>query len=300
LLSLKILLELAKATTGDLQNTIGITIEIEESELSLQTARFLSMQVRKLGLLYPQVIDHTWLRRLVPKFCFGLFSKQLGQLWTDSAETLKNVSQHAVGEAVVTELCMLWLQHNVDATINEPTDEEPGKNWSDFRCDNALKIERIIEAKFEKSKDPKDALKEIFNTSHKASDLIPMTARARSLQVLHVIPEVAEKRSRQIVPLFLRWASTETDSLKVVESDLRPSEAVEVENVTPIWAYKDRLALLGLFEKFINPRSLFKSAQVHDALLSLTAHGDSAVQSPHSKVSSLGKHQVCVPMKRIC
>ncbi|PCH00938.1 Down-regulated-in-metastasis protein [Penicillium occitanis (nom. inval.)] len=278
LLSLKILLELAKATTGDLQNTIAIAIEIEESELSLQTSRFLSMQVRKLGLLYPQIIDHTWLRRLVPKFCFGLFSKQLGQLWTDSAETLKNVSQHAVGEAVVTELCMLWLQHNVDATNDESADEEPGKNWSDFKCDNALRIERIIEAKFQNANDPKNALIESFNTSHKTSGLIPMTARARSLQVLHVIPEVAEKRSRQIVPLFLRWASTETDGLKLVENDAKSSEVAGFEDVTPIWAYKDRLSLLGLFEKFINPRSLFKSAQVYDALLSLTAHGDSAVQ----------------------
>lgn len=277
LLSLKILLELAKATTGDLQNTIAIAIEIEESELSLQTSRFLSMQVRKLGLLYPQVIEHTWLRRLVPKFCFGLFSKQLGQLWIDSAETLKNVSQHAVGEAVVTELCMLWLQHNVDAPNDESADEEPGKNWSDFKCDNALRIERIIDTKFENANDPKDALIESFHTSHKTPDLIPVTARARSLQVLHVIPEVAEKRSRQIVPLFLRWASTETDSLKLVEN-VKSSESAGLEDVTPIWAYKDRLSLLGLFEKFINPRSLFKSAQVYDALLSLTAHGDSAVQ----------------------
>ncbi|EED22071.1 HEAT repeat protein (DRIM), putative [Talaromyces stipitatus ATCC 10500] len=275
LLSLKILQELIKATTGDAQNTIGITIEIEESELSLQTSRFLSMQVRKLGLLYPQIVSHSWLSKLVPKFCFGLFSKKLGQLWTDAAETLKNISQHAAGEAVVTELCMLWLQHHADDTNDEPTEEEPGKIWSDFRCDNALKIERILEARFERVQVSKEALIESFNTNHKASDLIPVTARARSLQVLHVIPELAEKRSRQIVPLFLRWASTETDSGTV---DSNPSEAVGVEEAAPKWAYKDRLALLGLFEKFINPRSLFKSSQVYDALLSLTAHGDSAVQ----------------------
>jgi U3 small nucleolar RNA-associated protein 20 len=277
LISLKILLELIKATTGDSQNAISTAIEIEESELSLQTARFLSMQVRKLSLLYPQVISHSWLSKLVPKFCFGLFSKQLAQLWTDSAEALKVISQHTAGEAVVTELCMLWLQHNGDLNNDLPLDEDK-RSWSEFKCPNALKIEGIIEARFQAVKEPKDVLIESFNSSHEASALLPSSARARSLLVLHAIPEVAEKRSRQIVPLFLRWASTEGDSGKTLDVDSNSSTAISTEEDAPIWAYKDRMALLGLFEKFINPRSLFKSSEVYGALLSLTAHGDSTVQ----------------------
>ncbi|OKL61545.1 hypothetical protein UA08_03451 [Talaromyces atroroseus] len=278
LISLKLLSELVRVTTGDPQNAISTAIEIEESELSLQTARFLSMQVRKLGILYPQVISHSWLSRMVPKFCFGLFSKQLAQLWTDSAETLKVISQHTAGEAVVTELCMLWLQHNGELNSDLPLDEDSKRSWSEFRCPNALKIEGIIEARFQAVKEPKEVLIESFNSSHEASALLPSSARARSLLVLHTIPEVAEKRSRQIVPLFLRWASIEGDSGKSQNIDPKSSKTLAAEEDAPIWAYKDRMALLGLFEKFINPRSLFKSSEVYDALLLLTAHGDSTVQ----------------------
>jgi U3 small nucleolar RNA-associated protein 20 len=283
LLSLKILSQFTKLIAENDQGAIAIAIEIEESELTLQTARFLSMQIRKLGLLYPQIVSHNWFGKLVPKFCFGLFSKQLAQLWADSAETLKVISQHANGEGVVTELSMLWLQHDVDPENGDgESDDRPPYTSPDFGCFNASNVEKIFGSRFQDETSSTETLVENFNNSHVFSALIPRYARARSLLVLHAIPEVAEKRSRQIVPVFLNWA------LREGEGDAAPdlsskSSATLTSDDTPLWGYKDRLALLGLFEKFINPRTLFKSSEVFDALLNLTAHGDSAVQKPALK-----------------
>ncbi|KAH8705531.1 putative HEAT repeat protein [Talaromyces proteolyticus] len=286
LLSLKILAEFTKITAEPDHGAISIAIEIEESELSLQTARFLSMQIRKLGLLYPQVASHNWFSKLIPKFCFGLLTKQLAQLWADSAETLKAVSQHANGEAVVTELTMIWLLHNNDS---DNGDSDTGHHSSyvspDFGCFNSSSVEKIFVSHFEKDRNTKSSLVESFNNSHTFSVLVPPFARARSLQVLHAIPEVAEKRSRQIVPVFLNWASTEggLSTTPDQSSSSKSSETLTSEEEVPFWGFKDRLSLLGLFEKFISPRTLFKSSEVFDALLNLTAHGDSAVQRPALK-----------------
>lgn len=281
LLSLKILSQFTKLMAENDQGAIAIAIEIEESELTLQTARFLSMQIRKLGLLYPQIVSHNWFSKLVPKFCFGLFSKQLAQLWADSAEALKLISQHANGEGVVTELSMLWLQHDVDSGNDDVEDDRPPYTSPDFGCFNASSVEKTFNSRFQET-NSKGTLIDSFNNSHVFSVLIPRYARARSLLVLHAIPEVAEKRSRQIVPIFLNWALREGE-LDAAPDLSSKSSATLTSDDTPLWGYKDRLALLGLFEKFINPRTLFKSSEVFDALLNLTAHGDSAVQKPALK-----------------
>lgn len=99
-------------------------------------------------------------------------------------------------------------------------------------------------------------------------------ARTQALKVLCEIPRIAEKRSRQLVPMFLEWTKID----EVDEDDAVDEDALE-EKASMKWSRKDQAAMLVLFAKFVNPRALYKSQSVYSALLNLLTIGDPKVQS---------------------
>jgi U3 small nucleolar RNA-associated protein 20 len=86
-----------------------------------------------------------------------------------------------------------------------------------------------------------------------------LSARSQSLRALLEIPALAEKHSRDLVPLFLSLESTEDSSIK--------------------WSRTDRLPILTLFTKFTNPRALYQASQVRTTLYSLLQNGDAKIQT---------------------
>lgn len=280
LVSLQILREFVTRIARDDPSPISLAIEVEESPLTLQSARTLSMQVRKLALLYPQVASRKWMATLIPYFCFGLFSKKLGPLWDDSAAALKTISENPEGEKVVSDLSIQWLEEQVSGvTGDEKLDDDSESSFvsSDFQCSNASKVESILAANLKLTKDPFAALLQQYKQEHSIAALVPVGARSHALRVLNATPNVAEKRSRQIVPLFLTWA------LRDDQDDAPPNNEEKAvgsnsEDASIRWGFRDRLAMLALFGQFLNPRVLFKAPEVHEAVLGLLCHGNSEIQ----------------------
>ncbi|GAD93661.1 HEAT repeat protein (DRIM), putative [Paecilomyces variotii No. 5] len=290
LVSLKILRELVtRALRGD-ASLISTAIEIEESPLNLQTARYLSMQVRKLALAYPQIISHRWLPKLIPYFCFGLFSKKLAPLWDDSAEALKTMSEQAVGESIISDMAIGWLQEHGSSPATADQDDDTYFRATEFECFNVLKIEKLINSTFQQPEEATAILLQEFEQRHHPSPITPTWPRSHALRVLNAAPQIAEKRSRQIVPMFLSWASHDEDSPVTPEgSGLTPDQT------QPHWGFKDRMALLALFGKFINPKVLYKASEVQSALLTLLANGDSEIQKSALKALFTWKSPHIIP-----
>ncbi|KAL4784312.1 armadillo-type protein [Aspergillus varians] len=275
LVSLKILRGLVTAS-GEDASLISLAIEIEESPLTLQSARVLSMQVRKLALSYPQVVSRRWMSRLLPTFCFGLFSKKLAPLWDDSASALKSMSEHAEGEKVVTELVTQWLQErgSTASSDTENDDDEQDHVSGYYQCFNTAKLESLSATNFQ-SFEPVSTLTQDFETDHTFLDVVPAAPRTQALRVFNAIPNLAEKRSRQIVPLFLSWALRD-DEDGPGPKDLTMENA-DQDSYIP-WGFHDRLAFLKLLGQFTNPPVLYRASEVRDALLGLLCHGNSEIQ----------------------
>ncbi|KAK3067686.1 hypothetical protein LTS18_000977, partial [Coniosporium uncinatum] len=91
--------------------------------------------------------------------------------------------------------------------------------------------------------------------------------------VLNAVPQIAEKHSRHLVPVLLRWVSKEEQE-PTNEKDISSSDSPSAQR----WGRKEQKAMLGLFSQFINPKVLYKSQEVFDALLSLLANGDAEIQ----------------------
>ncbi|KAL3460241.1 armadillo-type protein [Aspergillus heterothallicus] len=292
LVSLKILHELVKGSDED-ASIISLTVEIEESELTLQSARVLSMQVRKLALSYAQAASQKWMARLIPTFCFGLFSKKLAPLWDDSASALKSMSEHAEGEKVITELAVQWLHEKGSAlpTDSEDDDDSDTQVSGYYQCFNATKVENITATYFQ-SFEPLSTLTQDFETDHALVDVVPTNPRTQALRVFNAIPNLAEKRSRQIVPLFLSWAQHDD------EDGSSKAETPESDHVSYIpWGFHDRLSFLNLFAQFLNPSVLFRAPEVRGALLGLLCHGNSEIQKSALKALFPWKSAGIVPYR---
>ena len=79
------------------------------------------------------------------------------------------------------------------------------------------------------------------------------------------------------MPLFLSWA------LREDQDDAPPTGEAKIEDigtddVQVRWGFRDRLSMLALFARFLNPIVLFKAPEVHAAILGLLCHGNSDLQ----------------------
>jgi U3 small nucleolar RNA-associated protein 20 len=277
-ISLQILQQLIVQFAKEDHSAVALAIEVEETPLTLQSARTVQMHVRKLALLYPQIASHKWMATLIPYFCFGLFSKKLAPLWDDSAAALKTISEHPEGEKIVSDLSIQWLQErDSDATGDEEPEEDKDTNFvaNDYECFNVNNIERTVGTSWTVAQSPSITLSQQFHKEHKIADLVPALPRSHALQVLNAAPNVAEKRSRQIIPLFLSWAlRDDQDDAPGLEAK---TEADDSE--APVrWGFKDRLSMLALFGQFVNPKVLYRAGEVHEAIMGLLCHGNSEIQ----------------------
>jgi U3 small nucleolar RNA-associated protein 20 len=291
LVSLQILRELVVRIAKEDPTPVELAIEVEESPLTMDSVRTISMHIRKLALTYPQIAHRRWMATLVPYFCFGLFSKKLAPLWDDSAATLKAISEHPVGEKIVSNLSIQWLQErDSEAPADAPAeDDESSFVNSHFQCYNVAKIEKILAANAKSTDDPHAVLSRQFEQDHTVAPILPTTPRTHALRVLNAAPGVAEKRSRQIVPLFLSWALRDDQddappTGEAKDEDAEDVEDVEIGDAQVRWGFRDRLSMLTLFARFLNPIVLYKAPEVHTAVLGLLCHGNSELQRHAIKV----------------
>ncbi|KAF3934944.1 hypothetical protein ABW19_dt0208143 [Dactylella cylindrospora] len=161
--------------------------------------------------------------------------------------------------------------------MEDPTavgEEDNGlRHVSEFECSNLDQVSRTADRVRSASTEP---LK-VIGTSlsqQREPNLPRYFARSQALKLLLEIPQVAEKKSRQLVPLFLEWAQQETDDLDdTLENgdDNTPSLSK--------WGRNDRMAMLKVFAKFHNPKVLYKADLVFNALLDLLTSGDTTMQT---------------------
>ncbi|KAJ5545296.1 hypothetical protein N7535_006321 [Penicillium sp. DV-2018c] len=273
LVSLRLLRELVIRIAKDEPSPVELAIEVEKSPLTMDSVRTISMHIRKLAILYPQIAQRRWMATLVPYFCFGLFSKKLAPLWDDSAAALKSISENPQGEKIVSDLSIQWLaERDTDAPSDAPADDDESSFVkSHFKCFNVAKVEKVLTANTKSTEDPHQILSQQFKEDHTVTNILPASPRTHALRVLNAAPGVAEKRSRQIVPLFLSWA------LRDDQDDASPEDA-ETGDAQVRWGFRDRLSMLDLFARFLNPIVLFKAPEVHEAVLGLLCHGNSDLQ----------------------
>lgn len=289
LLSLRLLEHIYKVETGSNSDTLSIMIMVEQTPLDLTTARSASMHIRKLAMLYPQQPEGSWLKQAIPAFCFGMLNVKFSQIWEDASISLRQISETKDGEEAIVRLAFGWLETpSPDWDGSARNVEQPQNNGlTDFECSNLMKLDQLAQDVESEVLKVRDTMLEKFDVAQQLVATRPSAARAQALRVLIAAPAIAEKRSRQLVPMFLSWAGKQADNTEQAEEDS--------EDVLSDWTRKDQKSLLDLFGLFTNPKSLYKSDEVYEALLRLLANGDIEIQKSALKVIFTWKNKSIRP-----
>ena len=254
---------------------ITTALAIENSPLDLQSARTVSMYIRKLSSLYKSYSSEAWIQRAVPHFFFGLLTFRLSQVGHDSILALKEICGTRQGEEIVTDLAFRLLEEPHRETVFDTSRKlkPPQNSASEFLCTNLTQVENILETVTSEMKDPFACIKKQFDGSHQLLKRTVTEAPSLALRVFSGVPHIAERHSRRLVPRFLDWALHFTQE-NVAES----LEDLEASAEQHLLKPQDRKAMLGLFSLFNNPRALYRSSDVFDALRNQLTNGDVEVQ----------------------
>ncbi|KAF2796579.1 U3 snoRNP protein Utp20 [Melanomma pulvis-pyrius CBS 109.77] len=272
------ILEIIIEKDENLQSILATAMMIEQTPLNLENARTISMRIRQLAEKYPVVCSDEWVGEAIPTFCFGLLHVKLAQAWDDACSTLKMMCETKEGEGHVSRLAFEWLSdsHEEMTLISDPNEEIrlPTQYATEFECTNILQLNLRVSKFQDSSENMVHRLKSMFDFQHSRLPFVVAFSRTQALRVLNGLPHVAEKRSRLIVPVLLKWALNQPTT--EVSEDHAGQDASE--KATLQWTRKDQKAMLSLFSKFTNPKVLFRSGEVYEALLVLLGNGDVEIQ----------------------
>ncbi|OCK85173.1 HEAT repeat protein-like protein, partial [Lepidopterella palustris CBS 459.81] len=265
------------------KDILSTALLIEQSPLNIQTARSVSMHVRKLATNYKSICSDEWLAKAIPMFCFGLLHVKFAQLWEDSCVALKQMCETKEGETVVSNIAFNWVNSSIEDPEfrMSPSEGEVQQftRTNEFDCSNLSLLTDMASRSQNAFQDASIQLNKLFDSQHYRTPFITSASRTQALRVLNCIPQVAEKRSRLLVPILLEWTSA-TDNDAIYEAPDTGGDEAEQESTTLSlrWARKDQKAMLSLFASFTNPTVLFRSSEVYSALLSLVGNGDLEIQ----------------------
>jgi len=271
------LLEVIVSDSDEKSNAIATAMLIEQTPISLETQRSISMRIGQLARLYQTFSSDDWIGEAIPMFLFGLLHVKLASVWDDVCKALKSICEIKEGESHVSRIAFEWLsqthsQSNSTTTTSEtPT---PPRYVSEFECTNIIQLEHMMAKTQAMMNDSEERLRLRFDSDHVNVNPTNAFSRTQALRVLNELPSIAEKRSRVLTPVLLDWATTQ----RTTDTSDDDNTVIETTDNEFRWIRKDQKSILTLFSKFTNPRVLYRSSDVYQALLALLTNGDVEIQ----------------------
>ena len=300
-LSLEVISHLTSHHQSGATKILTTASSIENSPLDLHSVRFISMQTRRLASEYANVASDDILGEAVPHFCFGMLSYKLSQVCDDAIAALKVICESRRGESVISTLAFDWLNQPFPAIEYESSPEPESARTmksplTEFECSNLVSVNDLISSCKHDVENARTKIEHEFITITSPHLQDVATAPGLALRVLSGIPHIAEKRSRDLVPIFLAWATAETLDYDIDSSDENGTLLPDDEGV-PLrpWRQRDRKAMLNLLGLFTNPRALYKADEVFAALQELLCNGDKETQGLVLKAMFTWKQKEMLP-----
>ncbi len=267
----------------EVQILFSTLLQILEIPFGLHTVRQITMLIRRLVVLQKDVRSETLFQRIVPYFCLGLISSHSGPIVQEVLLALSAICEDLIIEEIVSDVVVKCLQiaDNLPAAPAPPSNEQVRiESITRYQCSNILQMKDLAQKALSLFDEPKQNLDNMLitgepNSGNRRSSM----SRLQALQVFKSIPQAAEKRSRFVVPVFLSMQPAHdyvSPSLSSVAST--SSHTMSPEVTTGEWSFHDRKAFLELLGKFKNPKVLFKSQDVFDALSESLTAGQSEIQ----------------------
>ena len=279
-------LRLLQALWLKLHNTkseiLSLAFTIENTAITMQSARVICMHIRNIPSLYRDIASDRILSKAIPYYCFGLLTFKLSAVWEEAVEALRAMCDINATQDLVADMAFRWLDTQGSSTVTKfvpQIRDGVDHRLTRFECSELRRLEGLANLKAHEVFAASKSLEFAYDMDCFSMSPLPSDAASRAIQVLLGIPFVAEKHSRRLVPLFLRWVSpAEHVEDHFVPEDLPDDVSQGTVDLGAKLRYQDGKKMLDLFGSFINPRVLFQASSVYRALLDLLCNGDSRVQ----------------------
>ncbi|AMD21275.1 HEL005Wp [Eremothecium sinecaudum] len=258
--SLRLIMKMYSAYGNPTPQIINDLSIIEEIPLTFDNGRDITTRIRKLGSDFSKLKPGKLVCEIFFKHLFGLLTVRFSPIWDGITEILPQVYEK---DQRLVWCLMLHLIRILDN--NSPAD------YSGIQC--AISDRDVFwKVSINRLNDSIQAADNIFELYHSLdssfNDILtrnrvnkeyPGMIRNQALKLLLLLPSLAEKNSRDIVPLLLN-----SDS-----SDFVDIEEPEKTYTSSTWSENDRNLLLKIFGKFKNIKAIYKSEEVRERLLIL-------------------------------
>ncbi len=263
-----------------LEETIVNLLEVCDTEYVPSNARHISMLLRRLLPRQKQAPADPLLQQLLPLFCVGLLPIYHDKTRKDVCVVLRELVEGSDMEDTVLQILTSWLR-DPPTTAEAPGAATPvAQKMSPFECSNLMRVRGLVSQAFEVFESPEERLRLAVGKAHRINSMqIPFNARGLALQALIEMAGIAERRSRQITPVFLAAQLTRSSPELVEPSHTSDSShTLSPEIAQWDWALSDRKAFLSLFVEFQNPKVLYLSNEVYAKLFNLLSNGSSEIR----------------------
>ncbi|KAJ9555652.1 hypothetical protein OSB04_010266 [Centaurea solstitialis] len=216
-------------------NVLHQLLAIEATSLSIATSRKVILLIMKIQMdLSAGRICRAYIP-LVFNAIIGIHHNQFNYLWNPAMECFAALVSHYYG--VVWEICVKYLDKSVSNIISH---QEPSDRGNSELCDNT------------------DDLLGCFNAFVAPSfdGISSSTVLSLLIKSLQKVPTLVESRSRQIIPLFLKFLGYEVSDLSRLLDENDPEVQLKVLDCLLNWKDEFMMPYDQHLRNLVNPKTL--------------------------------------------
>lgn len=248
---------------------------IEEIPLTLQNARDITTRIRNMGSHYADMESNKLVTASFLKHMFGLLTIHFSPVWEGVYEIIPNI--YGRDQELVWTLLIYFLKYSDNKHILKYYEGPLEGNFEfNFWNTNITRLRDTIQAFCTTWTSYLFHDSTIINMLKERRGNLEVSGRIRSqvLKVMLMIPQLAERRSRDIVPFLFNQAELE----EVFQSDDKDENDENIISSAATWTEADRNSLLKVFGKFKNIKAVYKAHEVQQRLMALLGSRSTDVQ----------------------
>lgn len=245
---------------------------LEDVPLTIENARDITTRIRTMGAHFLNIDRDPLLDTFFIKHLFGLLTVRFSPMWEGVYELIPKIYNR--NEGMIWELLMTFLRlSGVEEEIeyyDVPTSEIFHVDFWESRIPRLREMVDAFGSLWKDYNNSDSTLLQILK-QRRGSKMLSPQIRSQMLKIMAMIPQVAERHSRDIVPFIFN--QEEFEQL----FDVKQSED-ETHSNGSSWTEADRNSLLKIIGKFKNIKAIYKSQEVRNRLMVLLGSRSNEVQ----------------------
>lgn len=269
--TLQLLGSIMKVHGQELPQILNDCRNLEDVPLTLQNARDITNRIRIMGTDFAKSNPSELVMNFFFKHMFGLLTVRFSPVWDGVYEVIPNI--YSMNQDLVWRLLTYFLsiseRYSDLRYYSLPSTRNLGLDSWDTAIPRLKDTLESFSAHWGKFDSPEHSIVELTKR-RRGEMLVSPQIRSQVLKLMSMVPQLAERHSRDIVPFIFN--TTESEELFGAGEQTTPTSSGAT------WTEADRNSLLKIIVKFKNIKAIYKSPEVRERFMTLMGSRSSDVQ----------------------